>query len=333
MRASWAAPRLDALARSAASALCTAYLKLVIATTRFRPPPAGRDAAAEIEEPCIVAMWHGQQLLAPAARRGGRRVKVLVSSHRDGALVGAVVRRLGLGVIRGSGAHDRQQARRKGGMAAFRQMLRALAAGESVALTADVPKTARRAGLGIVLLAKHSGRPIHPLAVVSNRRIDLDNWDRTSIPLPFGRGAIVVGQPIHVPPDAGDEALEQARRAVERGLDATIARAYAAVGDRDPGAVRDMSAPAPAQVVTDPMGTGSIHPSFGSRAPMANRAFRHGRPGRATAARIAGLIAGIAAAAVAVAAIALAEFRLQDEMEKGWRIIRASDDALPAGRP
>ena len=72
-------------------------------------------------------------------------------------------------------------------------MLDALADGYSMALTADVPKVSRVAGLGIVMLARASGRPIYPVAVATSRRIELDNWDRTAINLPFGRGAIVVG--------------------------------------------------------------------------------------------------------------------------------------------
>ena len=87
-------------------------------------------------------------------------------------------------------------------------MLRALGEGNSVALTADVPKVARVAGLGIVKMranvrpADLSGRGHHQPADV------LDNWDRTTINLPFGRGAGVAGAPIHVPPDADDGALE-----------------------------------------------------------------------------------------------------------------------------
>ena len=74
------------------------------------------------------------------------------------------------------------------------------------------------------------------MAVVAKRRIDFKSWDRASIGLPFNRCAIVVGDPIHVPPDADDDAMETARRAVEDGLDAVHARAYAMVGSRDPGA-------------------------------------------------------------------------------------------------
>jgi lysophospholipid acyltransferase (LPLAT)-like uncharacterized protein len=123
-------------------------------------------------------------------------------------------------------------------------MLRALADGEMVVMTADIPKVSRVCGPGIVTLAQLSGRPIVPVAVVTSRRIDFASWDRASLGLPFGRGAMVLGEPVCVARDADAAALEAARLAVERGLDAVHARAYALVGSRDPGARRRDAEPA-----------------------------------------------------------------------------------------
>ena len=103
-------------------------------------------------------------------------------------------------------------------------------------MTADIPKISRVCGLGIVTLAQLSGRPIVPVAVVTSRRIDFNSWDRASIGLPFGRGAIVLGEPVSVPREADEPALERLRQGVERELDRVHERAYALVGSRDPGA-------------------------------------------------------------------------------------------------
>jgi lysophospholipid acyltransferase (LPLAT)-like uncharacterized protein len=108
-----------------------------------------------------------------------------------------------------------------------------------VVMTADIPKIARVCGQGIVTLAQLSGRPIVPVAVVTSRRIDFDSWDKASIGLPFGRGAIVLGHPVHVPREADEQALEGLRKIVERELDRVHERAYALVGSRDPGARRN----------------------------------------------------------------------------------------------
>lgn len=97
-------------------------------------------------------------------------------------------------------------------------------------LTADVPKTARVCGDGIIALARISGRPIVPLAVVTSRSITARSWDRASIPMPFGRKIAVASQPIYVPADATPEALEEARLAVEAALVAVHAAADASLG-------------------------------------------------------------------------------------------------------
>lgn len=211
------------------------YLKLVRRTNRFVVEPADIFERVRPELPLIVAMWHGQHVMIPFSRPDWMPASSLVSRHGDGGFNAIALRHLGIGAIRGSGALGKK-IREKGGAAAFLAMMRALKSGTTMVLTADIPKRARIAGAGIVALARASGRPILPVAVVTSRRIDFKSWDRASIGLPFGRGAIVVGEPIHVARDADDAAGEIARRAVESGLDAVHARAYALVGAVDPGA-------------------------------------------------------------------------------------------------
>ena len=212
-----------------AGVIAAEYLRFAFKTTRelVIDPPDGY-ARIDAELPVILAMWHGQHFLAPFARRPGDRGKVLISRHRDAEINAIAAERLGIETIRGSGDNGAEFLR-KGGVGAFRQMLDTLQAGESVALTADVPRIARRAGRGIVMLARESGRPIFPIAIASSRRYVLDNWDKTTINLPFSRGAAVCGEPIHVPQDANDATLEICRRQVEDNLNAATARAYALV--------------------------------------------------------------------------------------------------------
>ena len=214
-------PRLQA----ALGVMVAEYLRLVWKTNQLglEPPDIYEKIAQDL--PVIVAMWHGQHFLMPFIRDNRYRAKALVSRHRDGAINAAAAHWLGVGTIRGSGTHT-QDFHKKGGVSAFREMLDALEEGYSVALTADVPKVSRLCGFGIVKLASLSGRPIYPVAVATSRRREMSNWDRSVIPLPFGRGARVAGTPVRVPPDADDATLEAARRAVEASLNAATARAY-----------------------------------------------------------------------------------------------------------
>jgi lysophospholipid acyltransferase (LPLAT)-like uncharacterized protein len=213
------------------------YLRLVFKTTRVTIDPPDGYARIDAHLPVIIAMWHGQHFMGPFMQRPGDRGKVLISRHRDAELNAIAAERLGIETIRGSGDNGAEFIR-KGGLGAFRQMLDALADNYSVALTADVPKVSRIAGLGIVMLARESGRPIFPVALTTNRRYVLDNWDKTTINLPFSRGAAVCGEPVWVPPDATDQTLEDCRRQVEDNLNAATARAYAIADNRGGDAKR-----------------------------------------------------------------------------------------------
>jgi lysophospholipid acyltransferase (LPLAT)-like uncharacterized protein len=208
----------------ATGVLAAEYLRFVWKTNRFVVDPPGGYERFDADYPAIVAFWHGQHLMTPFLSRK-HRVKVIISRHRDGEINAIAAERLGIGTIRGSGSHN-GEIYRKGGARAFREMLEALAQGFNVASTADVPKVARVAGMGIVKLAAASGRPIYPVAIVTSRYRELKTWDRCVVNLPFGRGAIVWGDAIAVPRDADSDALEAARQKVEAGVNAVTQRAY-----------------------------------------------------------------------------------------------------------
>ena len=176
--------------------------------------------------PIILTFWHGQHFLSPFVLQPGMKAKVLVSRHGDGDINALAAERFGVGTIRGSGDH-KGRFQRKGGVSAFLEMLHSLADGFNIAVTADVPKVSRIAGLGVPMLARESGRLIYPLAIESNRRLVLPSWDRASVDLPFARIAFVAGEPIHVPRDADDAALESARQLLQSRLDAAHRRAAA----------------------------------------------------------------------------------------------------------
>jgi lysophospholipid acyltransferase (LPLAT)-like uncharacterized protein len=207
----------------AVGVMAAEYLRLVWMTTRFVIEPGDIYDRADRDFPIIVGVWHGQHYLLPFIR-GRRPFKVLVSRHRDGEINAVAAEYLGVGTIRGSGAHNREFSR-KGGVSAFRAMASSLAQGCAIALTADVPKVSRVAGAGIIRLAAVSGRPIYLVAIATSNRFTLGNWDRSTIHLPFGRGAIVGAGPFSIPPDAAAPALEVARQTIESELNVATKRA------------------------------------------------------------------------------------------------------------
>ncbi len=209
----------------AAGTFGACYLRFVWATNSkiFEP----HDLYDTVKTPAIIAVWHGQHFLMPFLKKNqaDHRAKVLISRHRDGELNARAAEKLGIETIRGSGAHN-GEFYRKGGTTAFTQMLDALNEGYNVAMTADVPKVARIAGMGVVKLGQLSQRPVYAAAIASSRRRELNNWDRTAVNLPFGRVAIVGSDPIYVPADADAGKLEEMRRFVEEELNRVTRRAY-----------------------------------------------------------------------------------------------------------
>jgi 3-deoxy-D-manno-octulosonic-acid transferase len=209
--------------------LLARYIAFVRQTSRVVTEPADLHAFAISRQPFIAAFWHGQFLMIPALHPRAVPVRIMVARHTDADTIGEALKTMNLELIRGAGAGARRKDR--GGAYALRAALRALAEGYMVPMTADVPPgPARRAGMGIVTLAKMSGRPIVPFAAATTRYWAFNTWSRMTLNLPFGILAGIAGEPIHVPPDADGETLETARRAVEDELNRVTARAYQLAG-------------------------------------------------------------------------------------------------------
>src|SRR6185312_10054197 len=201
------------------------YLRFVWRTSsKLLDPP---DIYDRVQTPAIIAMWHGKHILMPFIKKANaeHRAKVLISRHRDGEVNAIAAEKLGIGTIRGSGAHN-GEFHRKGGVSAFTEMLDALKDGYNVAMTADVPKISRIAGMGVIKLAQHSQRPIYGVAIASSRRKELNNWDRTAINLPFSRIALVASEAITVDANADAAMLEAKRLEVQNELNRLTRRAY-----------------------------------------------------------------------------------------------------------
>ena len=139
---------------------------------------------------------------------------VLVSQHRDGRFIGAVVSRFALNVVLGSST--------RGGAKSLRLLLNLLAGGDHIAITPDGPRGPRRvAAAGVAQLAALSGAPILPCAAQTTRRWVLRTWDRMVVPRPFGRGVVVCLPTIAVGRDAWQDALP----AIGAALTAAVERA------------------------------------------------------------------------------------------------------------
>ena len=217
----WRKVRKSDAARGVACWLVARYIKLVWVTGRWEfhnsalPEQLWREG-----KPFIIAFWHGRLLLLPAMWPRSAKISMLISMHRDGELMARAIGYFGHGTVRGSASKPGSNKDR-GGVAALRGMLKALKGNEYVGITPDGPRGPRmRATDGVVTVARMAGVPIIPCSYSARTRVMLDTWDRFIIPLPFTRGVIVWGEPIHVARDANEEASAAARLAVEAGINA-----------------------------------------------------------------------------------------------------------------
>lgn len=209
----------SATARRFACALAAAYIRLVHATSRWQVVGGERASALwDDGKPFILSFWHGRLMMMPYVWRRGVPMNMLISQHRDGALIADTIAHFGLGTVRGSSSKDGAQA--------LRTMVKALKRGEYVGITPDGPRGPRmHASEGIVTVARLSGVPVLPAAFSTRRRRVLGSWDRFVVALPFTRGVFVWGAPVEVARGGGEEAMAEALSAIENSLNEATAEA------------------------------------------------------------------------------------------------------------
>ncbi|MBZ0253787.1 MAG: lysophospholipid acyltransferase family protein, partial [Candidatus Methylomirabilis sp.] len=212
---------------------------LFFGTTRTRSVDKRHfDRFLARREPIIWACHHQGVLLLPFHLRDpalGRRL-AMVSASTDGDVIVKTMRMFGQSAARGSSTRY--------GKKALEVMIDMLKEGNAPGaephhglFTVDGPKgPAGVAKLGAIILAKETGLPIVPVNWWASPRIALPNWDRTLLPVPFGRMAIAYEEPIFVPADASPEDMERLRALLEERLHRALENAKAALSGAFPDA-------------------------------------------------------------------------------------------------
>jgi lysophospholipid acyltransferase (LPLAT)-like uncharacterized protein len=216
----WRASRAKRVQASLISRVGYPVVAALASTYRWRQDGlAHLDAVKRSGRQPIMAFWHGRILPSTYFFRR-RGIVVITSENFDGEWIAGIIERFGYGTARGSTS--------RGAVKALVQLKRDMAAGRPAAFTLDGPRgPAKVAQPGAIWLAKATGNPVVPFHIEASRHWTLRSWDRTQIPKPFADVAIAIGQPIEVPPDADEAALEQSRLALEAALKTLEARALA----------------------------------------------------------------------------------------------------------
>lgn len=191
--------------------IAASYIRLIFMTCKWEIfGEAIPEAYIEAKKPFIVCFWHGRLgMLACAWRWKERPFRMLLSAHRDGQLIGRTVAHFGITSIAGS--------TRRGGTQALRELIKVLRNGETVGITPDGPRGPRQvASLGVITLAKLAKVDMIPITFSTSRYYRLHTWDRFHLPLPFGRGVFLWGNPISAPLDSQE--IEEVRLLLETNM-------------------------------------------------------------------------------------------------------------------
>jgi lysophospholipid acyltransferase (LPLAT)-like uncharacterized protein len=157
--------------------------------------------------PVIFIPWHGRLLPLGYVHRG-QGVIGLASQSADGEYIARILQHWGFGTIRGSSS--------RGGDTAFRELIRAVRTGKSVAITPDGPRGPReKIKPGVLQLAQLTGAPLIPVAAAASRAWWFESWDRFLVPQPFARMAVAYGDAVHIPRGADAEELTRVATDVE----------------------------------------------------------------------------------------------------------------------
>ena len=187
-------PLRNPVIQSVLAAILVGWLRFCYATIRWEHRNSElAEAVWKQGGGVLCVFWHSRTSLAPSCWPLGRAqpVKGMISRSTDGEFLARAVARLGIPAVRGSSSNSDKIDRDKGGTQALRDGLRQLKVG-ALAITPDGPRgPVRSMAEGLPLMARLSKAPVLFIGLSCNPAIRLNNWDRTLIPLPFGKGAVV----------------------------------------------------------------------------------------------------------------------------------------------
>lgn len=177
---------------------------------------------ARAKGPAIVPFWHYSIFYIFHHLRRYPGV-ALVSASRDGEYIARIAELMHFETVRGSSHRQ--------GVAALKNLLRAMKAGKHVGIVADGSQgPARVMQPGAVYLASKTGAPVFPVVWAVDRCKVFRSWDRMVLPMPFSRIVLRYGKPMYIPGGLDDDGLEKYRLLVEQNLNELYTRVWAEFG-------------------------------------------------------------------------------------------------------
>jgi lysophospholipid acyltransferase (LPLAT)-like uncharacterized protein len=185
------------------------YTLLVSHTSRY--VVRGREHFEEAwgeGQPVIFAAWHGMTMMGLcyfSRFYGNHRYVALVPADQRGTTLGTWFRLLGMEPYP-VGHYSKSLSQARGVV----HLVRAIRRGASTFINPDGPDGPPHVVKpGVVYIAQKTGAQLLPGAAFTVTRCTLKRWDHYSVPLPFSRIAVVLGEPVPAPRDGDPEIIAQ----------------------------------------------------------------------------------------------------------------------------
>jgi hypothetical protein len=184
-------------------------------------------ALLRASRPFLIVVWHGRGLL-PVFFFQGLPLVIYTSHARDGSFRrgSRAMRRITLAALQHLGYHVLDAARFPSESRGVIRFLQSLEHGRGGVIAADGPSGPMfRAKPGAAFVAKKTGVALVPVGAGLQHAMVMESWDQFELPVPFTRGALVIGEPVDVPDDIDDARLDALSKQLETALNDLTARA------------------------------------------------------------------------------------------------------------
>ncbi|MDY6875957.1 MAG: hypothetical protein SWK90_07135 [Chloroflexota bacterium] len=207
----------------------SAYARLIWRTARYCVE--GQEHVDQVHasgHPLIIAAWHGMTMMFTgyiAAQEDPSQYVLVVPDDHRGAVLSVWARRLGAISFPISMKADSMVAARR-----LLALIRQMKEGKSLYLNPDGPDgPSHEPKGGVVFIARKAGALVVPAGAFTATGIHLSRWDRYTIPFPFSRITVVLGEPLEVRPESDPDQMQAMVRErlneVERAAEALYRRA------------------------------------------------------------------------------------------------------------
>lgn len=202
----------SAFVKSLFCKLAYLYIRFILLTSKVKIIFHDFDFKAYEYKQSIFATWHGRVLIMPIVNPSKIASCAIVSDHKDGRLIGGVIKQAGVSLIFGSSNRRR--------ISALKEIMSHIKKGFNFLITPDGPRgPARQVNGAIINIASSSGLEIIPSSCSAKSVKLFNSWDNFMLMLPFNKITVVFMRPIAVPENITLQEKEEYNEILRKSLE------------------------------------------------------------------------------------------------------------------